>query len=163
VFVEVGSVVSIKPPSKLYAHGSQTEDIRMSAFEYERTIHFADTDAAGVVFFARYLAIAHEAYEEALGSHGLPLATFFKDTGLVVPIAKSEASYLRPLHTGERILVSLQSTRESENAFTIDYTLWKTKPTKKRAAVITTKHVCINSTTRQQAVLPDELAAWVDG
>ena len=77
----------------------------MSVFSYQRTIHFSDTDAAGVVFFARYLAIAHEAYEEALGAHGLPLAQFFKDTGFVIPIAKSEASYLRPLETGERIRV----------------------------------------------------------
>ena len=39
-------------------------------FTYERTIHFADTDAAGVVFFANYLRLCHEAYEEALAAAG---------------------------------------------------------------------------------------------
>jgi len=34
-------------------------------FTYSRTVHFADTDAAGVVFFANFLAICHEAYEES--------------------------------------------------------------------------------------------------
>ena len=43
-------------------------------FEYQRTVHFADTDAAGVVFFANYLAICHEAYEESLGAAGIGLA-----------------------------------------------------------------------------------------
>ena len=35
-------------------------------FSYSRSVRFADTDAAGVVFFANYLALCHEAYEEAL-------------------------------------------------------------------------------------------------
>ncbi len=133
----------------------------MSAFSYHRTIHFSDTDAAGVVFFARYLAIAHEAYEEALGDHGLPLAQFFKDTGLVIPIAKSEASYLRPLTTGERIRVEVSPVRTAEHAFKIDYTIWKIGPPEKRAAVITTEHVCINSSTRAKTALPDQLGQWV--
>jgi 1,4-dihydroxy-2-naphthoyl-CoA hydrolase len=30
-------------------------------FSHHRTVRFADTDAAGVVFFARTLAICHEA------------------------------------------------------------------------------------------------------
>lgn len=134
----------------------------MSAFSYHRTIHFSDTDAAGVVFFARYLAIAHEAYEEALGEFGLPLAPFFKDSGLVIPIAKSEAAYLRPLATGDRIRVEVNPARTSEHGFKIDYTIWKIGPPEKRAAVITTEHVCIDSTTRAKSALPSELAKWVE-
>ncbi|MDJ0549913.1 MAG: 1,4-dihydroxy-2-naphthoyl-CoA hydrolase, partial [Microcystis aeruginosa] len=30
---------------------------------YERLIYLADTDAAGVVYFAHLLSICHEAYE----------------------------------------------------------------------------------------------------
>ena len=37
-------------------------------FAYLRTIHFPDTDAAGVVFFPNYFAMCHEAYEEALST-----------------------------------------------------------------------------------------------
>ena len=42
-------------------------------FVYRRTIRFADTDAAGVVFFPNYLAICHEAYEESLADDGIEL------------------------------------------------------------------------------------------
>lgn len=44
------------------------------SFAYSRHIHFRDTDAAGVVFFANYLALCHEAYEEALAAAGLEIS-----------------------------------------------------------------------------------------
>ena len=88
----------------------------MATFRYSRTIHFADTDAAGVVFFARYLSIAHEAYEEALSAAEIPLGEFFKDNGVVIPIAKSEASYLRPLSSGETVHVDVSATRTADHS-----------------------------------------------
>jgi 1,4-dihydroxy-2-naphthoyl-CoA hydrolase len=61
-------------------------------FSYERIIHFPDTDAAGVVFFANYLSICHEAYEEALADAGLPVRTFFSDQGVMTIIDHSTAA-----------------------------------------------------------------------
>ena len=46
-------------------------------FEYPRTIRFADTDAAGVVYFAQILSICHEAYEASLQASGIELRQFF--------------------------------------------------------------------------------------
>ena len=132
-------------------------------FDYVRTIHFPDTDAAGVVFFARYLSICHEAYEEALASAGVPLATFFADHGIIVPIAKSECSYLRPLACGDKVRVELSPRRLSENSFALDFVLWKqTGSAEKRAAVARTEHVCISSATRERVPLPPAVAAWLD-
>lgn len=135
-----------------------------TAFAYPRTIHFPDTDAAGVVFFARYLFICHEAYEEALAAAGVNLGTFFADTGSVIPIAKSEATYLRPLVCGDKLSVEVAPTRLSDNSFALDYTLWKLAPAggPKRAAVARTEHVCIDSRTRERLPLPPAIAAWVD-
>lgn len=134
------------------------------AFSYARTIRFADTDAAGIVYFARYLSICHEAYEEALAVTGINLATFFTDTGLVIPIAKSEASYLRPLACGEKIRVDVTPARFSDNSFALDFIVWKIDASgaAKRASVARTEHVCISSKTRERQSLPLALAAWVD-
>ena len=110
-------------------------------FTYERTIHFADTDAAGVVFFANYLAICHEAYEEALGGAGINLAKFFADTGTVVPIAKSEAEYLRPLAVGDRIRVSVTPALLSENSFALIFEISRTGPPAKLAGRARTEHI----------------------
>ena len=37
-------------------------------FTYERTIRLGDTDAAGIMFFANYLVLCHEAYEASLAA-----------------------------------------------------------------------------------------------
>lgn len=132
-------------------------------FAYARTIHFSDTDAAGIVFFARYLAICHEAYEEALAAAGLPLATFFSDHGVIVPISKSECSYLRPLACGDKVRVEVTPHRLSENSFALEFVIWKPiGSSEKRAAIARTEHICITSISRERQALPPALAAWID-
>ncbi len=117
-----------------------------------------------MVFFARYLFICHEAYEEALAAAGVNLAVFFSDTGVVIPIAKSEATYSRPLACGDKLRVEVAPTRLSENSFALSYTLWKlgAAGAAKRAAVARTEHVCIDTKTRDRRALPAALAAWLD-
>ena len=131
------------------------------AFAYLRTIHFPDTDAAGVVFFANYLAICHEAYEEALGAAGIELKTFFADTGTVVPITKSEAEYLRPLACGDKIRVTVRPESLMEDTYAVRYEVARLGPVEKLAARVRTEHVCIATQSRERRSLPPQLAAWV--
>jgi 1,4-dihydroxy-2-naphthoyl-CoA hydrolase len=133
------------------------------SFSYHRTIHFPDTDAAGVVYFARYLSICHEGYEEALAAAGVELQTFFGEHGVVVPISRTEASYLRPLRCGDRIRVELTPARLSEHSFAIEYVMWKqTSAGEKRAAVARTEHVCITHAARERATLPAPISRWIE-
>ncbi len=132
-------------------------------FTYERTIHFPDTDAAGVVFFARYLSICHEAYEEALGMAGIELQSFFSAAGVVVPIVRSEADYKRPLACGDRVRIAVRPERLADDSFAVRYEMAKLGKVDKQAAVVRTVHVCIASDTRSRKSLPPALAAWVDG
>jgi 1,4-dihydroxy-2-naphthoyl-CoA hydrolase len=133
------------------------------SFSYTRTIHFPDTDAAGVVYFARYLSICHEAYEEALTASGVELQTFFGEHGVVIPISRSEASYLRPLTCGDRIRVEVKPARLSDHSFAVEYVMWKhTSAGEKRAAVARTEHICITHATRERAPLPDPIAQWIE-
>ena len=131
-------------------------------FSYSRTIHFPDTDAAGVVFFANYLAIAHEAYEEALAAAGINLRTFFADTGSVTPIFRSEADYLRPLHCGDKLRVTVLPAVLTEHSYETRYELFRVGPPEKLAARIRTEHICISSANRERLALPPALAAWVN-
>lgn len=130
-------------------------------FAYQRTIHFPDTDAAGVVFFANYLAMCHEAYEEALAAAGLKVAEFFSAHDVVVPIAKSSAEYLRPLRVGDRIRITVRPMPLSENSFAIDYELFRLHPVEKLAARLRTEHVSTSLKLRERVPLPPALAAWV--
>lgn len=130
-------------------------------FTYQRTVHFADTDAAGVVFFANYLGICHEAYEEALAAAGIELATFFAASEVVVPIAKSSADYLRPLRVGDKLRITVTPSALSDNSFALDYELTRLGSPDKLAARVRTEHVCTSPTLRSRAPLPPALAAWV--
>ena len=131
------------------------------SFHYQRTIHFSDTDAAGVVFFANYLAICHEAYEEALAAAGIEIRLFFSNVGAVVPVSKSDAEFLRPLYCGDKVRVSVKPTLLTGDSYAVDYEMVKLGNPEKLAGRIRTCHVCIDSTTRERVVLPPALAAWV--
>lgn len=130
-------------------------------FSYPRTARFADTDAAGIVFFANYLAFCHEAYEESLAAAGIPIAAFFRDTGVIVPIAKSEAEYLRPIGPGDRLRITVTPELLSETSFATRYEIFKLGTVEKLAARIRFEHVATSPAKRARTPLPPALAAWV--
>lgn len=130
-------------------------------FSYHRTVRFADTDAAGVVFFANYLAICHEAYEESLAAAGIELQGFFQNTGVVVPISRSSAEYLRPLRPGDKLRVTATPEALSENSYAVRYELFRLSPVEKLAARLRTEHVATSPTKCERVTLPPALAAWV--
>ncbi len=131
------------------------------SFAYLRTVHFADTDAAGVVFFANYLSICHEAYEESLAASGIELKTFFTAAAIIVPVSKSEAEYLRSLACGDKLSVTVAPTLLSEHTFELRFGITRLGTAAKIAARVRTEHVCISTQTRQRTPLPPALAAWV--
>ena len=130
-------------------------------FTYARTVRFADTDAAGVVFFANYLALCHEAYEESLAAAGVKLDAFFRDTGVIVPIAKSEAEYLRPLRPGDQLRITLTPEPLTENSFALRFEIHRLGPPEKLAARLRTEHVATSPEKRQRVPLPPALVAWL--
>ena len=130
-------------------------------FAYHRTVHFADTDAAGVVFFANYLVICHEAYEEALAAAGIELKAFFAETAVVVPIARSEADYLRPLSCGDKLRVTVAPEAIGADSFALRFEIFRLGRPEKCAARVRTEHVCTSPQKRARTPLPPALAAWV--
>jgi 1,4-dihydroxy-2-naphthoyl-CoA hydrolase len=131
------------------------------SFTYLRTIHFPDTDAAGVVFFPNYLAICHEAYEEALAASGVPVRTFFSSAGVIVPVSKSTADYLRPLYCGDRVSVSVKPELLTPDTYAIEYEIVRLGKPDKLSGHVKTWHVCIDPQTRQRVGLPEALESWV--
>lgn len=131
-------------------------------FEYQRSIRFPDTDAAGVVFFANTLRICHEAYEESLAAAGIDMASFFSASGTIVPIAKCEADYLRPLRCGDRITVRLSAMRIDVSSFSIQYEILRSGTPAKAAARARTEHVCVDTTNGKRTTLPAPLERWLE-
>ena len=132
---------------------------RDSVFIYRRVIRFHETDAAGVVYFANILSLCHEAYEAALSHAGIDVRTFFGGTALAVPVVHASVDFRRPLYCGEQVAIALTPHTLDNTNFEIHYRL--SNPEEKTVATALTRHVCIDSTSRQRQPLSSELAQWL--
>ncbi|MBE9221967.1 acyl-CoA thioesterase [Cyanobacterium stanieri LEGE 03274] len=120
-------------------------------FIYDRKIHFADTDSAGVVYFAQLLSMCHEAYEAYLESLEIDLHGFFQNPTMAIPIVHGEIDFFSPLFCGDTIQVYLKFIALNSKAFEIEYTIEKED---QKVATGKTRHVCINPQTRKTQSLP---------
>jgi len=139
------------------------------AFTYHRRIHFSDTDAAGVVFFANVCSMCHEAYEASLIASGISLREFFNNSSCAIPIVESQSKFFYPLRCGDRVQISLTPQLISLTEFSIVYHLAlmaegaeadSSQP--KRAAWVLTRHVAIEPTQRRRCPVPSNVLEWID-
>ncbi|MCD8488141.1 MAG: acyl-CoA thioesterase [Desertifilum sp.] len=128
-------------------------------FEYDRTIRFAETDAAGVVYFAHVLSLCHEAYEASLIAAGFELKSFFQNSEQAFPIVHASVDFRRPIYCGDRAFISL-APQNSENSseFNIYYEIFIKN---KSVAVAQTRHVCIHPNQRSRQPLSHEILQWI--
>jgi 1,4-dihydroxy-2-naphthoyl-CoA hydrolase len=127
-------------------------------FNYDYTVQFRDTDAAGVVYFASILSICHVAYEASLVAAGIELKFFVSNLEFAIPIAHVSADFFRPLYCGYRLKIELTLKRIKEYKFEIDYRILLDGEV---AATVTTKHVAIDPQTRKRRELPVAIVNWL--
>lgn len=130
-----------------------------SDFIYCRAIRFHETDAAGVVYFANVLTLCHEAYEAALATAGIGLRTFFGGGSLAVPIVHASVDFRRPLYCGDEVAIALTPHPLDDTTFEICYDL--SNAAQKTVATALTRHICIDSVSRQRQPLSAELIQWL--
>ncbi|MEG3435760.1 thioesterase family protein [Pannus brasiliensis CCIBt3594] len=128
---------------------------------YTRSIRLADTDAAGVIYFANLLSICHEAYEESLARSGIFLRDFLDDSPIAIPIAKAEIQFFHPLFCGDRLRVQIHPISIADTEFELEYTIFLGENTEKAVGKARTRHVCIDRYSRQRIVLPNPLQNWL--
>jgi 1,4-dihydroxy-2-naphthoyl-CoA hydrolase len=144
-------------------------------FIYDRTIHFQDTDAAGVVYFANVLNFCHEAYEASLIAVRIDLKTFFRNPQFAIPITQASIEFYQPMFCGDRIMVELTPQQLNPQSFEIHYKILANTEAsseldreleasanlqKITLGKAITKHICIDP-TRTRAKLPPEMEQWL--
>jgi 1,4-dihydroxy-2-naphthoyl-CoA hydrolase len=131
---------------------------------YTRTIHFQDTDAAGVVYFANVLAICHEAYEASLIASGIDLRSFFSNPEIAIPIVHANIDFQRPMFCGDVVQVQLAPSPCGESEFEVSYRIIANTSgeASKTLARALTRHVCINPTTRRRQGLSEAMVHWLN-
>ena len=137
-----------------------------STFTATRRVFFADTDAAGVVYFNRHLQFCHEAYELWLGELGINLTALLKKKTVLLPLVHAEIDYLAPAYCGDHLTIQLSPQSASEHRFLCHYKIVKLSDTSKSqpaaravpteilVAKAQTQHVSIAFSTRQPCPLP---------
>jgi 1,4-dihydroxy-2-naphthoyl-CoA hydrolase len=126
-------------------------------FSYLRTIYLSDTDAAGVLYFARGMSICHEAYEEWLQKRGINLQFILQEKKIALPIVRAEIDFWQPIVCSDRIRIELELLELKENSFKIAYQIFSASFPDRLLVKALTKHVCINPQTRERAALPEAI------
>lgn len=124
-------------------------------FEYERRIGMRDADAAGIMFFARYLSLVHEAYEEMFAEHGVSYKDQIDKHGIILPIVHVDADYHLPLSVGDRTRIALAVNAITKRSFTVSFRFMRDKT--KLAAEGSVVHACVDYETRKAVPLPPPL------
>ncbi|MFQ6538442.1 MULTISPECIES: acyl-CoA thioesterase [Aphanothece] len=128
-----------------------------------RSVRFGDTDAAGVMHFARLLEWCHQAYEESLERYGIAAAAVFPTPGTALPVAlpvvHCHADFRRPLVCGDPLAIRLAPQRLDPGSFEVDFTLSCQGDT---AATALIRHVAIDSRQRRRCDLPEPLNRWLE-
>ncbi|WP_445176715.1 acyl-CoA thioesterase [Microcoleus sp.] len=131
-------------------------------FTYTRTVHFQDTDAAGVVYFANVLAMCHEAYEASLAASGINLKAFFSNPEVAFPIIHASVDFYRPMFAGDLLMIQLTPKQVTGDEFEIVYQVFLAGELAGRsAAKALTKHVCIDALSRTRKQLSEDLMQWM--
>jgi 1,4-dihydroxy-2-naphthoyl-CoA hydrolase len=132
-------------------------------FDYLRRIYLSDTDAAGVVYFAKGLEICHQAYEECLIQGGISLKQMIQEGKTALPIVHAEIDFLRPLCCGDRIQIGLVASLINQSEFAIAYQISPVDHLEQILVTARTRHVCINPQIRQRIDLPAIMLEWLRG
>ena len=131
----------------------------------QRTVRFADTDAAGVVQFQQLLRWCHEAYEESLERFGISAALIFPNPlaaappAVALPIVHCSADYRAPLTCGDVVAIELRPQRCDPGCFAVHYHLQCHGRT---VATAVTRHRAIEASSRQRCPLPEVMDQWLE-
>lgn len=129
-------------------------------FEATRTIRLADTDAAGILYFARALDLAHSVYEEWIAENGWNFSELLFELDWKVPIVHAEVTHEAPCEVGDELTVRLEPERVGTTSFTLGYTFRKAERVVIRAS---TTHVTVDKESGRPRPLDERVRASLDG
>jgi 1,4-dihydroxy-2-naphthoyl-CoA hydrolase len=126
-------------------------------FQTRKTLAFGDADAAGVVFYPRLLALAHEAVEDLLRQAPCGWDAWFASARHAAPIRRADADFFLPMRPGETfdVRAAIEETGGSSVIFTVDFL----DLAGRHAARVRTVHVFIARPSGERIPVPDEIRA----
>lgn len=124
-------------------------------YKSKNTVRLPDTDAAGIVFYANYYRLAHEAYEAFMEAIDFSLTYVIDESDISLLIVHCEADYTRSLRLGEEYSVSVNVDGIGRTSFVLSYT-FESSPGE-TIAELKTVHVAVDKSTNKKTNIPDSL------
>lgn len=126
-------------------------------FTYERKVHFEEVDAAGIVFFGRYLNYAHEAMEAFFAGVEGGYESLIMVRRIGFPAVHVTIDYRAPLRYGDRIGIDVDVTKIGKTSFVLRYGMVR----QDGVDVATVEHTCVCSDLRgpTKIAFPDDVRA----
>ena len=124
-------------------------------YTYTTRIKLHETDAAGRLFFAELLKIAHDAYESFLLDHGFPLRDLDTRYEFSLPIVHAEADYLGELCASDKIQVIIHLNKIGASSYILNYDFQKESG--EPVCKVRTVHVVVNLASGKKMPVPDRL------
>ena len=141
-----------------------TTSAASNMFRYRLTVSFSDTDAAGVVYFARIFDLAHRAYEAMLAAWRIPLRGILDQAVYALPIVSAAGEFKQPLRVGDELEIAVSVQRLAQRSFALHYSIVvPAQQTAAPAALLTTEHVAIDRLEGHVIPLPREVRAALEG
>ncbi len=128
---------------------------------FETVVRLQHTDAAGVVFFARFFDLAHLAYEDMLDAVGHPLSRDLARADPILPVVHASSDCRAALMLGDRVRIEVDVREVRSRSFRLGYRF--TKPDGSDVAGLETVHIAVDATTRKATRLPEALAEALRG
>jgi 1,4-dihydroxy-2-naphthoyl-CoA hydrolase len=124
-------------------------------FTLESIIRLHQADAAGIVFFANYFEIAHDAYEAFMQSIGFGFQHVINKTDFLLLIAHAEAHYRKSLVPGEQVRVQLRTEKIGRTSYVLQYTILDAAGDE--VCTVRTVHVAVDKKSGEKIPLPADL------
>lgn len=122
-------------------------------FEYNYKITMADTDAAGVLFFANQFKIIHEAYESLLDVIGYSIKIIITKEEFLLPIIHAESDFTGAVRLSDQLTIEISLEKTGDRSFSLNYNLLNQKGDSIGTA--NTVHVAIDKESFKKTELPE--------
>ena len=99
--------------------------MRPEIYQLEQTVRFADTDAAGIVYFGMFATYFDESVISALREYAISWDRHIHEHTFLLPIVESHAQFYGPLRAGEEFKVLMAVVKLSKRSFRTEHMILK--------------------------------------
>jgi 4-hydroxybenzoyl-CoA thioesterase len=128
---------------------------------FDRPIRFDEVDAAGIVFFARFLQYAHEAMDHLFAPLEGGYAALILERRVGLPAVRIEVDFKAPLRYGETVRIETSVSRVGRRSAALRYRMLRARDgvlsADLRHTVVTTDLATLTS-----CPMPDDVRALLD-